>query len=78
MRKMLIILISTVVTILNINCYGELDSQKLERAIEKAKKQDEITLDKSINWSLGSTLFKLIHFTEILFLSEIGRKRFIS
>lgn len=75
MRKMLIILISTVVTILNINCYGELDPQKLEKAIEVAKTQDEVTLEKSINWGLGSALFKLIHFAELMFLSEIGRKK---
>lgn len=75
MRKMLIILISTVVTALNINAYGELDNAKLENAKLMAKTQKEIVLKKSINWGFGSTLFKLIHFAEILFISEIGRRR---
>mgnify|MGYP000430435694 CR=1 FL=1 len=75
MRKMLIILVSTVVTALNINSYGELDSKLLENAKLMANTQKEIVLKKSINWSLGSTIFKLIHFAEIMFISEISRRR---
>lgn len=75
MRKMLIILISTAITVLNINAYGELDSETLKDAKLMAKTDKEIVLEKSINWSFGSTLFKLIHFAEIMFISEIGRRR---
>lgn len=75
MRKMLIILISTAVTALNINSYGDLNESELKNAKLMAKSNKEIVLKKSINWSFGSTLFKLIHFAEIMFISEIGRRR---
>jgi hypothetical protein len=75
MRKMLIILVSTVVTALNINAYGDLDYTKLEKAKLIGQTQKEIVIKKSINWGFGSTLFKLIHFAEIMFISEIGRRR---
>ncbi len=75
MRKMLIILISTAITALNINSYGELDTELLENARLMAQTEIEIDFEKSINWSFGSTLFKLIHFAEIMFISEIGRRK---
>ena len=78
MRKMLIILISTVVTALNINSYGELNNNQLQEIGKLANSKNEITIEKSINLGLGSTLFKLIHFAELMFLSEIGRRRLIN
>ena len=72
---MLIILISTVVTALNINSYGELNNNQLHEIDALANSKKEITIEESINLGLGSTLFKLIHFAELMFLSEIGRKR---
>lgn len=75
MRKTLIILISLVVTALNINSYGELDNEKLKFAKLQARTDKEIVIKKSINWGFGSTIFKLIHFAELMFISEIGRRR---
>mgnify|MGYP007014123985 CR=1 FL=1 len=75
---MLIILISTVVTALNINSYGELNNNQLQEIGKLANSKNEITIEKSINLGLGSTLFKLIHFAELMFLSEIGRRRLIN
>lgn len=75
MRKTLIILISLVVTALNINSYGELNKEKLKFAKLRAKTETEIVLKKSINWGFGSTIFKLIHFAELMFISEIGRRK---
>ena len=77
MKKMLIILISTAITSLNINSYGELDPELLENAKLMAQTEIEIDLEKSINWSFGSTLFKLIHFAELMFISEIGRRKIV-
>jgi hypothetical protein len=79
MRKILIILIFNVITILNINSYGELDSSVIEKAtLINLEKKDKDVLTKSINWGFGSALFKLIHFAEIMFLSEVTRKRITS
>lgn len=75
MRKTLIILISLVVTALNINSFGELNKEKLKFAKLRAKTETEIVLKKSINWGFGSTIFKLIHFAELMFISEIGRRK---
>ncbi|SDS04817.1 hypothetical protein SAMN05216503_1813 [Polaribacter sp. KT25b] len=76
MRKMLIILVSVVITILNINSYGDLDASIIEKAkINKLEKKEKDVLKKSINWGFGSTLFKLIHFAEIMFISEVSRKK---
>ena len=75
MRKTLIILISVIVTAMNINSYGDLDYTQLEKAKLKAQSQNEIVLKKSINWGFGSTIFQLIHFAELMFISEIGRRR---
>lgn len=78
MRKMLIILISTVVTALNINAYGDLNAKQLKDAKLLAKSNKEITVEKSINWGLGTTFFKLFYFAELMFVSEIGRKSIIN
>lgn len=78
MRKMLVILVATVVTALNVNSYGKLDDSKLVEAKLMAQTQTEITIEESINWSLGFTLFKLVHFAELMFLSEFGRRRLIN
>ena len=78
MRKMLIILISTVVTAMNINSYGELNESELVKAKVLAKSHITIELSEPINWSLGFNLFKIIHFAEIMFLSEVGRRRLIN
>ncbi|PQJ77849.1 hypothetical protein [Polaribacter porphyrae] len=75
MRKLLIILISTAITALNINSYGELDTRKLEQAKLMANSPKEITLSESLNLGIGSALFKIIHVAEIMFLSEFGRRR---
>ncbi len=75
MRKILIILISTAITALNINSYGELDNSELESAKLLAKTNKEIVLTESINLSFGFTIFKLIHFAEIMFISEISRRK---
>ncbi|WP_157691864.1 hypothetical protein [Polaribacter sp. KT25b] len=73
---MLIILVSVVITILNINSYGDLDASIIEKAkINKLEKKEKDVLKKSINWGFGSTLFKLIHFAEIMFISEVSRKK---
>ncbi len=79
MRKMLIILISIVITALNISSYGDLSVSELQEAkMMASSQQKEITLEKSINWGFGITFFKLIHFAELMFISEIGRKKFMS
>ena len=75
MRKMLIILVTIVITAMNINSYGEIDSTSLLDAKLMAQDQKEIKLKKSINWTLGSTIFKLINFAEIMLISELGRRR---
>lgn len=76
MRKILIILISTVITILNVNAYGDLDSSVVDKAkLIKLEKKEKDVITKTINWGFGSTLFKLIHFAEIMFISEVTRKR---
>jgi hypothetical protein len=78
MRKMLIILVSTAITAMNINSYGELDNSKLLNAKLMAHSQKEIKLKDSVNWGLGFNLFKIIHFAEIMFISEIGRRRLVN
>lgn len=75
MKKLLIILISTVITAMNINSYGELDYSKLESAKKLAKTNKEIVIQESINWGFGITIFKLVHFAEIMFLAEVGRRK---
>ena len=75
MRKVLIILISTAITALNINCYGALDDSLLEGARLIAQTSMEIELTESINLGIGSLLFKIFHTAEILFLSEVGRRK---
>jgi hypothetical protein len=79
MRKYLIIIIAVVFTALNINTYGsELTEAQLEKAKIIAQSNTEITLEKSINWTLGLNLFKFIHFAELMFLSEVSRRQFLS
>jgi hypothetical protein len=75
MRKTLIILTSTLVAALNINALGQLDYKILDNAKQSSQEKNEIVLKESINWSFGSTLFKLVHFAELMFVSEIGRRR---
>ena len=75
MRNILIIIISLVITTLNINSFGELDSDKLKFAKLMAGTENEIVLEKSINWSFGTTFFNLFYFAEMMFISEIGRRK---
>jgi|TARA_B110000116_G_scaffold174725_1_gene151173 hypothetical protein len=77
MRKIFIILIMTAITALNINSYGALDPSVIESSklrMLESDKQEEDLFEKSINWGLGSTIFKLIHFAELMFISEVSRK----
>lgn len=79
MRKILIILVAITITTLNINCYGDLDKSVVDNAkLIMLDKQEENILSKSINWGFGSTLFKLIHFAELMFISEISRRKLIN
>ena len=75
MSKTIIVLISTIITVLNINALGKLDDKVLEKTKQFSQNKTEIVLKKSINWSFGSTIFKLIHFAELIFISEIGRRK---
>lgn len=56
MRKLLIILVSTVVTAMNVNSYRDLSQSELDKAKLMAKGNNEIVLEKLINWSFGSTI----------------------
>ena len=77
MRTFFIILIATSVTILNINSFGELDSDKLHKAKEIGVSSKEIKLEKTFNWvAIGVNFFKFFHFAELMFISEVGRKKF--
>lgn len=75
MKNFLIVWTSIIIATLNINALGELDYKLLEKSKQKSHYEQKITLNESINWSFGSTVFKLIHFAEILFISEIGRRK---
>lgn len=76
MRKMLVILTSTVITVLNINSFGELDTSVIEssKSVRLGQENDRFFID-SIDWDLGSTIFKLFYFAELMFVSEISRKK---
>lgn len=74
MKKIVIILVALIVTALNINAYGDLDPTIIENS--KLIVLDENIFTKTINWCFGSTLFKLIHFAELMFISEVSRKNF--
>lgn len=78
MRTIFIILIATAVTILNLRSYGELDDAKLEKAKIIANSSKEINLSKTFDWSLGFNFFKIIHFAEFMFISEISRQKFLN
>ncbi len=78
MKKIALILFSVFITALNINSYGELDSAGLEEAKLLAKTDKEIVLTKTTNWVLGASMFKLIYFAELMFVSEISRKSIIN
>ena len=75
MRKSFIILVSLVITTMNINCYGEIDTDKIERGKLKAKTNKELIIEKSINLGIGSTILKLLNFAQIIFVSEISRRK---
>ncbi|WP_397447011.1 hypothetical protein [Polaribacter sp. R77954] len=75
MKNFLIVWTSIIIATLNINALGELDYKLLEKSKQKSHYEQKIILNESINWSFGSTVFKLIHFAEILFISEIGRRK---
>tara|TARA_B110000116_G_C16259081_1_gene325732 strand:+ start:260 stop:502 length:243 start_codon:yes stop_codon:yes gene_type:complete len=64
-------------TALNLNSYGVLDSSLIEscklRMLE-LDKQEEDLFEKLINWGLGSIIFELIHFSELMFISKVNRK----
>ncbi|PQJ81656.1 hypothetical protein [Polaribacter glomeratus] len=77
MRKILIILVALIITALNINAYGDLDPAIIENSkLIVLEENEENIFTKTINWGFGSTLFKLIHFAELMFISEISRKKF--
>ena len=66
------------ITVLNINSYGDLDPSIIESSklrMLEPEKQEEGLFKKSINWGLGSTIFKLVHFAELMFISEVSRKK---
>jgi hypothetical protein len=76
MRKFIVIFTSLILTALNVDSYGELDSSVIENSKSITFEQNEENiLTKSINWGFGSTVFKLIHFAELMFISEISRKK---
>ncbi|MHB0754947.1 hypothetical protein [Polaribacter sp. M15] len=75
MKNFLIILMCTIIATLNINTLGELDYESFEKSKHTKQEYQKISLLESVNWSFGSTVFKLIHFAEILFISEIGRRK---
>lgn len=74
MKKLLIILIATAITVLNVRSYGDIDDKEKAQAIEMAKSPIEITLEKTFDWTIGFGVFKFIHFTELLILSQVTRK----
>jgi hypothetical protein len=74
MKKIVIILVALIITALNINAYGDLDPAIIENS--KFIVLDKNIFTKTINWDFGSTLFKLIHFAELMFISEVSRKNF--
>ena len=74
MRKSLIILVSLIVTALNINSYGDLSESQIEKAKSSIKAENEVTLDESVNMGISITILKVIHIAELMCFSEIGRK----
>jgi hypothetical protein len=82
MRKVLIILVSSVITFLNVNSYsGNLDQYKVKESkfsIETKQVKQSFDLVSGLNMGIGSTLIKLFYFAEILVLSEFSRKKLIN
>lgn len=58
MKNLIVILISFLLTILNINCYGELSPEKLKKAKLKAKSYNQIVINKTIDYNLNTTSYK--------------------
>ncbi|WP_334057961.1 hypothetical protein [Polaribacter sp. P097] len=77
MRKSLIILVSLIVTALNINSYGDLSESQIEKAKSSIKAENEVTLDESVNMGLSLTFLKIIHIAELMCVSEMDRKSLV-
>jgi hypothetical protein len=77
MRKIVIILVPLIITDLNTNAYGDIDPVIIESSkLIVLEENEENIFTKTINWGFGSTLSKLIHFAELMFISEVSRKKF--
>lgn len=76
MRKTLVILVSTILTVLNINSYGELDPSVIEhsKSISLEQNGENNFFKNAFNWGFSSNAFKLIYFAEMLLISEVTRK----
>lgn len=77
MKKSLIIIVSLILTALNINSYGDLSERQIEQAKSSANTSTEITLEESSKMSLGSAFIKVIYVAELMCFAEIGRKSLV-
>ena len=53
MKNFIVILISFLLTILNINCYGELSPKKLKKAKLNAKLYNQIVINNAVDNNLN-------------------------
>ena len=74
MRKSLIIIVSLILTALNINSYGDLSEHQIKQVKSSVKTSTEITLERSSKISLGSTFIKAIYGAELMYFAKVGRK----
>jgi hypothetical protein len=77
MKKSLIIIVSLILTALNINSYGDLSERQIKQAKSSAKTSTEITLEESSKMSIGSAFIKVIYVAELMCFAEIGRKNLV-